>query len=148
MRFLIENELKRMQNFNRKRKKGQSPFVTYNAGDVEKGMATFNKNMGATETSASQSSGEGLGESLDNSKYELVNSEREYKEQLLSNGVGVCYWVVSDSSDLLDEWSDIEDAIKCCDRHPNTYVERCIDDGNDEDYDWEVVYDPHNITEM
>lgn len=61
MRFLIENELKRMQNFNRKRKKGQSPFVTYNAGDVEKGMATFNKNMGATETSASQSSGEGQG---------------------------------------------------------------------------------------
>lgn len=76
MKFLKEeNELKRMQNFNRRRNKGQSPFVTYNAGDVEKGMATFNKNTtlntdsASTEasgesSSASSGASQGMGESL------------------------------------------------------------------------------------
>lgn len=76
MKFLKEeNELKRMQNFNRRRNKGQSPFVTYNAGDVEKGMAIFNKNTtlntdsASTEasgesSSASNGASQGMGESL------------------------------------------------------------------------------------
>lgn len=76
MKFLKEeNELKRMQNFNRRRNKGQSPFVTYNAGDVEKGMATFNKNTTLnTDSASTEASGEspsasngasqGMGESL------------------------------------------------------------------------------------
>lgn len=76
MKFLKEeNELKRMQNFNRRRNKGQSPFVTYNAGDVEKGMAIFNKNTTLnTDSASTEASGEspsasngasqGMGESL------------------------------------------------------------------------------------
>lgn len=89
MKFLKEeNELKRMQSFNRKRKKGQSPFVTYNAGDVEKGMAIFNKNTtlntGSTSTessgeSSSTSSGasQGMGESLTEGAVKEIAIEME-----------------------------------------------------------------------
>lgn len=76
MKFLKEeNELKRMRDFNRRRNKGQSPFVTYNAGDVEKGIAIFNKNTTLnTDSTSTEASGEsssassgasqGMGESL------------------------------------------------------------------------------------
>ena len=120
MRFLIENELKRMQNFNRKRKKGQSPFVTYNAGDVEKGMVTFNKNMGAAETSASQSSGEGLGESLSDTWYAIVVKDKvgntiaafgKDKETLMSKRRDLIYLSrisMLDSSELdVEEFNDL-----------------------------------------
>lgn len=92
MRFLVENELQRMQSFNRKRNKGQSPFVKYNAGNVEKGMATFNKNMtinsgGETSsTSAGESTG-GMGESLSEGAIKDIYMDvQEYgKDRYLDN---------------------------------------------------------------
>lgn len=89
MRFLKEeNELKRMQNFNRKRNKGQSPFVTYNAGNVEKGIAIFNKNTTLnTSSTSTESSGEssgassgtsqGMGESLTEGAVKEIAIEME-----------------------------------------------------------------------
>ena len=89
MRFLKEeNELKRMQNFNRRRNKGQSPFVKYNAGNVEKGIAMFNKNTTLnTNSTSAETSGEssgmssgtsqGMGESLTEGAVKEIAIEME-----------------------------------------------------------------------
>lgn len=89
MKFLKEeNELKRMQDFNKKRNKGQSPFVKYNAGNVEKGMAIFNKNTTLnTDSAPAESSGEssgmssgtsqGMGESLTEGAVKEIAIEME-----------------------------------------------------------------------
>lgn len=62
------NPLKDAQKAHRKKNKGLSPFSYLNAGDVEKGIETFNKNMTPNTSNQtngeSTSTGEGMGESF------------------------------------------------------------------------------------
>lgn len=60
-----KNPLKDAEEFAKKHQKGLGAFVKLNAGNVEKGMETFNKNMG---DSASTGTGEAQGGSMSESK--------------------------------------------------------------------------------
>ena len=56
----MENQLKDMQDYAKKRQKGIGAFVNLDAGDVEKGNAMFNN---ATDVGSAPASG-GMGEDL------------------------------------------------------------------------------------
>lgn len=72
-----KNPLKDAEEFAKKHQKGLGAFVKLNAGNVEKGMETFNKNMGDVEFNAS-SEGTGLGESA-------IISEKTWKKKIDKN---------------------------------------------------------------
>lgn len=45
----MKNQLKDMQLKHKKKQKGMSPFITFNAGDVEYGINTFNNSTMSEE---------------------------------------------------------------------------------------------------
>jgi len=88
---LLENEsknpLKDAEEFAKKHQKGLGAFVKLNAGNVEKGIATFNKNMGSSETSTSSTA---MSESIEYKGIELTsNNKEESKEDIIDNLSGI-----------------------------------------------------------